>query len=80
MYQALDLFDDGLIVGLQQLKELLHGQVLNVRCHGSLEKIDVVMARYAPHSTDLAGYPANPKVGYRISGRIFCSKFKCFLK
>jgi hypothetical protein len=32
------------------------------------------------------GYPANPKAGYpvgagyRISGRILCSKLKCFLR
>jgi hypothetical protein len=27
-----------------------------------------------------AGYPANLKVGYRISGRIFNSAFKCLVK
>jgi hypothetical protein len=39
----------------------------------------MIYGRDAP-DTDLAEYPANPKAGYRISCRIFCSKFKCLLK
>jgi hypothetical protein len=29
---------------------------------------------------NLAGYTANPKAGYRISGKIFSSKFKGLIK
>jgi hypothetical protein len=40
--------------------------------HGSKYKIIGIRDASA---TDLAGYPANLKAGYRISGRIFCSEF-----
>jgi hypothetical protein len=37
--------------------------------------------RNAPDTgIDFAGYPANPKAGYRIFGRILCSTLKCLLK
>jgi hypothetical protein len=39
----------------------------------------MIEIRDAPN-TDLAGYPANLKAGYRLSGQNFGTTFKCTVK